>query len=138
MTAATTGNLFYVSAIFTQKALWDVLRFIEAHQGYSVEVRPVAPPTGLLEAPQKEAAATSPPALFRRQRNSESGKIRDQIVAALLEHPESEFDTATIKTPNRHTVTNAIFFLNQHKFIKKTGHQTYKATAKLINAGKGE
>jgi len=135
MSAAPTGNLFHVSAIFTQKALWEVLRYLEAQQAYSVEVRPVAPPTGLLEAP---AAAPADIPFKNSRAGSASGKIREEIVKALLEAGEVHTAEFRKRGHSLHDVSNAVFYLTKRKLMKKMGPQHYKATPRLLNAGRGE
>src|SRR5262245_66232398 len=61
---ATSGNLFHVCGIFEEKRLWEILSFMETQKAYNIEVRPVAPPAGLLAgAAQTVSAADDPDAL---------------------------------------------------------------------------
>lgn len=125
-----TTNLFHVSGIFTQKALWEVLRFFETMQGYSVEVRPVAPPSGLLAAPEAEATKLS--ALERTRENSAAGRARAEILAELRAGKEVTAAELRQRGHDNGAIANAIFFLTKAKLAKRVKKGTYVAAKNLV------
>jgi len=145
---AIMPKLLRVTAIVSDKQIHDTLTYFAEQKAYNVEVHPVPPPAGLIAGPKEASPA---PALapahasdaeavkafigVKRQRDSASAQIREEIVKSLIESGEARTtDFFKRKGTSRHAVSNAVFFLTQRKLMKKFGHQHYKATPKLLAA----
>jgi len=141
---ATNGNLFHVSGIFEEKRLWDILRFMETQKAYNIEVRPVAPPAGLLTGPTTGpvAAANDPDALVatmtggRRPRADEgaSGRARRAVAAVVAADPTATFTHKELVAHGADAkgATNTVFLLIRAKLLKRVSQGTYRATARLL------
>jgi len=150
---ATSGNLFHVCGIFEEKRLWEILRFMETQKAYNIEVRPVAPPAGLLAGPaQSVSAANDPDALYaamtggRTPRADEgaTGKARRAIASIVAADPAATFAAGDVVAAGADpkAVTNATFALVKLKLLKRVSPGTFRPTARLLadhdHGGAGE
>jgi len=148
---AASGNLFHVSGMIAEKQLWEVLRFMEMIKAYNVEVRPVAPPAGLISGPKDAkgepvAAANNPDAIlaamyaaYKRAPSADSvGKeVRTRIAQIIAADPAGVFKAADVVAAGmgRKDVQNVTFLLVKAKLLKRIESGTFKATPRLLNGG---